>query len=57
MLDFWGIEIDERVQSGLGANISSTIPLDLRLTYSKAEQLLQMPLYGVDEVLSTVKRD
>ncbi|MCB0209211.1 MAG: sugar nucleotide-binding protein [Anaerolineae bacterium] len=53
MLSFWGIAIDERVQSGLGADISSTIPLDLRLRYSKAEQRLNLPLYGVDEVLAT----
>ncbi|MCB0195258.1 MAG: sugar nucleotide-binding protein [Anaerolineae bacterium] len=52
MLTFWGVAVDERVQSGLGADISNTIPLDLRLTYSKAEQLLQLPLYGVDEVLA-----
>lgn len=56
MLEFWGVETDERVQSGLGADISSTIPLDLRMTYTKAEQLLQMSLYGVDEALGIVNK-
>lgn len=56
MLNYWGIPLDDRVQSGLGAEISSTIPLDLRLTYKKAERLLGMPLYGVDDLLAAAQK-
>ena len=40
------------IVSGKAANVSSTIPLDLRLSVSNAEQLLQMRLPGVNEVIS-----
>lgn len=53
MLAWWGIEANDLVQSGQAANISETIPLDLRMTVHKAEQLLQMTFPGVDEVLAT----
>lgn len=52
LLAYWGIDAGSLVQSGRGADVSATIPLDLRLTYSQAEQLLQMTLYGVDDVLA-----
>ncbi|MCB9100414.1 MAG: sugar nucleotide-binding protein [Anaerolineales bacterium] len=52
LLAYWGIETGSRVQPGRAVDISATIPLDLRLTCAKAEQLLQMTLYGVDEVLA-----
>ena len=52
LLAYWGIDTGSRVQAGRAADISATIPLDLRLTCTKAEQLLQMTLYGVDDVLA-----
>ena len=52
LLAYWGIDTNNKVQAGHAADISATIPLDLRLTCTKAEQLLQMTLYGVDDVLA-----
>ena len=52
LLAYWGIDTGSRVQAGRAADISATIPLDLRLTCTKAEQLLQVTLYGVDDVLA-----
>jgi dTDP-4-dehydrorhamnose reductase len=52
MLAWWGVEAGETVQSGRAADISDTIPLDVRLTVAKAEQLLHMTFPGVDEVLA-----
>ncbi len=51
MLRWWHVPQSERIEIGCAANISNTIPLDLRLSISKAEQLFQMVLPGVDEVL------
>jgi dTDP-4-dehydrorhamnose reductase len=56
MLAWWGIDAHGFLQSGRAAEISDTIPLDLRLRVDKAEQLLQMMLPGVDEVLAIGKR-
>lgn len=52
MLAWWGIEAGQMVQSGRAADISDTIPLNVRLTVAKAEQLLHMTFPGVDEVLA-----
>lgn len=52
MLAWWGVEAGDLVQSGRAADISDTIPLDLRMTVDKAEQLLQMTFPGVDEVIT-----
>ena len=52
LLDWWQIDAGNLLTSGRAADISDTIPLDLRLSVSKAEQLLQMDLLGVDEVLA-----
>ena len=54
MLQWWGVDAQAlgNIESGKAADISSTIPLDLRLSVSKAEQLLQMRRPGVDEVIS-----
>jgi dTDP-4-dehydrorhamnose reductase len=52
MLAWWGIEAGTLVGSGRAADISDTIPLDLRMTTHKAEQLLQISFPGVDEVLA-----
>ena len=51
MLTWWQIDTRGLLESGRAADISDTIPLDLRLTIHKAEQLLQMTFPGVDEVL------
>jgi dTDP-4-dehydrorhamnose reductase len=51
MLAWWGIETGNRLQTARAADLSSTTPLDLRMSSQKAEELLQMRLPGVDEVL------
>lgn len=51
MLAWWQVDPKNLLQSGRAADISATIPLDVRLTITQAEQLLQLPLLGVDEVL------
>lgn len=55
MLAWWGIEAGERLQVGRAAEISASIPLDLRMFTGKAETLLGIPLLGVDEVLAAHK--
>ena len=52
LLAWWGVSTQERLQEGRAAEISDTIPLDLRLSLTKAEQLLDMSFPGVDEVLA-----
>jgi dTDP-4-dehydrorhamnose reductase len=52
MLDWWQIDHRGLLQSGRAADISGTIPLDLRMSVAKAERLLNMAFPGVDEVLS-----
>ncbi len=51
MLAWWQVDDCDLLGAGPAANISDTIPLDLRLSIAKAEQLLQMTFPGVDEVL------
>jgi dTDP-4-dehydrorhamnose reductase len=51
LLAWWHVDPGDLLSSGRAADISDTIPLDLRMSVSKAEQLLQMDLPGVDEVL------
>jgi dTDP-4-dehydrorhamnose reductase len=55
MLDWWQVDVGDLLRIGRAADISDSIPLDLRLSVSKAEQLLQMDLLGVDEVLAKVQ--
>jgi dTDP-4-dehydrorhamnose reductase len=52
MLDWWQVDRRELLQSGRAADISDTIPLDLRMFVAKAERLLNMSFPGVDEVLA-----
>ncbi|MBE7554136.1 MAG: sugar nucleotide-binding protein [Anaerolineales bacterium] len=52
MLAWWQVDPRGLLQSGCATDVSDTIPLDLRLNISKAEQLLQMSLPGVDEVVT-----
>jgi dTDP-4-dehydrorhamnose reductase len=56
MLAWWGVEAGDRIQVGRAADISSTIPLDLRMSIHKAETLLQMRFPGVDEVLAAERK-
>jgi dTDP-4-dehydrorhamnose reductase len=51
LLAYWGIDRLDLVISGRAAEISNTIPLDLRLTIAKGQTLLEMTFPGVDEVL------
>lgn len=55
MLAWWQVDPRGLLQSGRAADISETIPLDLRLSINRAEQLLQMTLPGVDEVLAQAR--
>jgi dTDP-4-dehydrorhamnose reductase len=52
LLAWWQIDTRGLVGAGKAADISDTIPLDLRMPNGKAEQLLQMKFPGVDEVLA-----
>lgn len=57
MLEYWGVPSTDRLRSGLAADVSDSIPLDLRLDVSKAELLLGFPLPGLDEVLKKASID
>jgi dTDP-4-dehydrorhamnose reductase len=52
MLAWWQVDPHGLLQSGRAADISDTIPLDVRMTIVKAEQLLQMTFPSVDDVLA-----
>lgn len=56
MLAWWHIDTQGLLESGRAADISDTIPLDLRLSIHKAEQLLQMTFPGVEEMLEIPKK-
>jgi dTDP-4-dehydrorhamnose reductase len=56
MLAWWGVDPGDLLQPGRAADMSNTIPLDLRLDVSAAEQWLGMTFPGVDEVLTAAKR-
>lgn len=51
MLEYWGVATNGLIKTALAADISGSIPLDLRLTIDRAEELLGMDLAGVDAVL------
>jgi dTDP-4-dehydrorhamnose reductase len=53
MLAYWGIDDKGLVGAGRAADISDTIPLDLRLHTDRAEALLGMAFPGVDRVLTS----
>lgn len=57
MLEYWGVATDGLLEATRAADISSSIPLDLRLRIDRAEQLLGMDLAGVDTVLATAPDD
>lgn len=52
MLAWWQVDTRGLLQSGRATDVSDAIPLDLRMSFARAEQLLQMKLPGVDEVLA-----
>ncbi|MFC2153770.1 SDR family oxidoreductase [Actinomycetota bacterium] len=52
MLDHWGIAHEGRLEAVLAADVSDTIPRDLRLDSSRARTLLDMDLPGVHDVLT-----
>ncbi len=52
MLAYWQVDDYDLLVSGAAADISATIPLNLRLSIDKAEQLLQMTFPGIDQVLA-----
>lgn len=52
LLAWWGINTQGRLQEAQAAEMTDTIPLDLRLTLTKAEHLLEMSFAGVDEVFA-----
>lgn len=56
MLAYWRIETGDLLRAGRAADVSDTIPLDLRLSVDKAETLLGLTLPGVDEVLALEKK-
>jgi dTDP-4-dehydrorhamnose reductase len=51
MLAYWHVDTGHNLTSGRAADISDTIPLDLRLILDRVTALLQVPLPGVDTVL------
>ena len=51
MLRYWQVPVGDLLQSGLAADVSESIPLDLRLSIDRAEGLLGISLPGVDDVL------
>jgi dTDP-4-dehydrorhamnose reductase len=56
MLGYWRIPTGDLVQTGLAAEISDEIPLDLRLVVDRAEELLGIRLPGVDDAIAAVRQ-
>jgi dTDP-4-dehydrorhamnose reductase len=52
MLSYWGVESEGLIESILAADVSGSIPLDVRLDSGRAEQLLGMTFPGVDDMVS-----
>ncbi len=55
LLAYWGISDDGLIRSGRAADISDSIPLDLRLLSDRAERLLGLTFPGVDDVLAAAE--
>ena len=51
MLAYWGVETEGLIQEANAADISDSIPLDLRLNIERAELLLGIDLVGLDTAL------
>jgi dTDP-4-dehydrorhamnose reductase len=56
MLAYWAIDRAVDISAGRAADISDTIPLDLRLTTDRARDVLQLSLPGVEAVLQAHAR-
>lgn len=54
MLNWWGVGYEAQIGSTRAADLSDTIALDLRVSVDKAEKLLQMELFGVDEMIERI---
>ena len=52
MLEYWGVDGGSLLHAGRAAEVSASIPLDLRLLVGRAEELLAMEFPGVDDVLA-----
>jgi dTDP-4-dehydrorhamnose reductase len=52
MLEYWGVAARGLLEAARAADISDSIPLDLRLRIDRAERLLGIELPGVDTVLA-----
>lgn len=52
LLAYWGISDEGLIRSGRAADISDSIPLDIRLSSNRAERLLGLAFPGVDDVLA-----
>lgn len=57
LLDWWQVDSQGLLQSGPAAAMSGSTPLDLRMTWNKAEDLLGMALPGVEEVLARARAE
>jgi dTDP-4-dehydrorhamnose reductase len=53
MLQHWGVDAEDLIQSSRAADVSDSIPLDLRLVVERAQLLLGMDLAGVDTVVGS----
>ena len=47
MLRYWGVDTRDLIQAGRAADVSDSIPLDLRLVVERGERLLGVDLGGV----------
>jgi dTDP-4-dehydrorhamnose reductase len=56
LLAYWQVDTGRNLTSGRAADISNTIPLDLRLTTDRVKALFQIPLPGIDAVLKSHSR-
>ena len=51
MLAYWGVEREGLIRGVRATDVSDSIPVDVRLDSTRAEELLSMTFPGVDEVL------
>ena len=51
LLKWWGVDAQNRIETGFAAKMAQPSPLDLRMDIADSEQRLGMTFYGVAEVL------
>lgn len=56
MLAYWGVDDGGFIRPVRAADVSVSIPVDVRLVSSRAETLPGMTFPGVDDVLSAATR-